>query len=238
MESRRAGAQTQVCRRNRKVGLSPASAGADLNGRVRDADSYFCDAFLVRLVRLLCSQMRAHNRDRDISDLRQVGVPRSEVARRFGLSTNQVRRIEHYYETPPPQAHALNVLHQAIRTADDPQKPWPALDLVHALALPSSTRRVLLAYFDRTGTHELTLLRFMELVLCDDGESVVNFRKSKLLAVPGIDIKSYWSVAKALTALDLGNKGNSLWRKRIASLRGKWRITLPPPCRPPGPLPT
>jgi transposase-like protein len=172
--------------------------------------------------------MRAQDRDQDISDLRQVGVRRCDVARRFGLSAHQVRRIELRHQTPPPPAHTTNLLREAIRAADDPQKPWPAVDLVHTLAILPATRRVLLAYLDRTGTRQLTLLALMDLVLMDKGERTVNMQNSALLAMPGIATKGYRSAAKALTALDMGSKGNAIWRKRIASHQGKWRITLPP----------
>jgi transposase-like protein len=171
--------------------------------------------------------MTRQDRDRDISDLRQVGVRRCEVARRFGLSASQVRRIELRYENPPPSPHASALLRKAIRAADDPHKPWPATDLVHALRLLPATRRVLLAYLDRTATERLTLLALMDLVLLDRGERTVNLQNSPLFRMTGVDEKGCSSAAKALTALDMGSKANALWRKRIASLQGRWRIVPP-----------
>ena len=38
--------------------------------------------------------MPNEQRDRDIIALREVGVPDRDIARRFGLSEDQVRRIE------------------------------------------------------------------------------------------------------------------------------------------------
>ena len=169
--------------------------------------------------------MPNEQRDRDIIALREVGVPGRDIARRFGLSEDQVRRIELRSKTLPPTPDNISLLRDSIRAADDPLKLWPAVDLVHALDLLPATQRALLTYLDRTETNELSLFDLMDLVLLDKGQRVVNTQNSPLFVMPGIGKKGYLSAAKALTALNMGTKANALWSKRIASLQGQWRIS-------------
>ena len=143
----------------------------------------------------------------------------------FVLVSLRRRRAEQVpaRESETDSAH----LREAIRNADDPLKPWPPANLLEALGLLPATRRALLTRLGQTKPQHLTLLEFMDLVLSDTGESTVNIQNSRLLGLPGVGEKGYWSAARALTGLDMGPRCNALWRKRIANLQGQWQITPP-----------
>jgi|ERR1017187_8227776 hypothetical protein len=76
-------------------------------------------------------------RNRQILQMRKEGIPRPEVARRFGLSRERISQLEKRDEADKSMAEKRANFREAVRTADDPGRTWPVNDLVDAIGLSS-----------------------------------------------------------------------------------------------------
>ena len=64
----------------------------------------------------------------------------------------------------------------------------------------------------------------MDLVLLDTKDGVVNLVSSPLLGLQGISIRGFWRVANALTKMNLGNRCNEEWQKRLDKVKRRYRM--------------
>lgn len=113
------------------------------------------------------------------------------------------------------------VLLAAVRAADDPDHPWPALGLLAVFDLPNRTFLALKRQLLQTQTAELTLRELMDATMLDRGATTINLQTSGLLVVRGVSKLGVVALATALTKLDLGEKCNALWFRRVAKLKGR-----------------
>jgi hypothetical protein len=164
-------------------------------------------------------------RNRQILQMRKEGVPRSEVAHRFGLSPERISRLEKQDEADQSAVERRANFREAVRAADDLERTWSVNDLADAIGLIVVTKKRLLVHFVETGKERISLRELMD--MCLDGPmDREEFMAPPLLKVSGIGRKGFWSVANGLTNIDLGSRCNEEWRSnRLPKVKWNWRIT-------------
>jgi hypothetical protein len=165
-------------------------------------------------------------RNRQILQMRKEGVPRREVALRFGLSPGRISQLEKRDEADKTMAERRAEFRGAIRAADDPERMWPVNVLADAIGLIVVTKKRLLDHFVETGKEWISLRELMDMCL-DSPVEGRDFMTPPLLRVCGIGKKGFWSVANGLTNMDLGSRCNEEWRSnQLPKVKRNWQITV------------
>jgi hypothetical protein len=168
-------------------------------------------------------------RNRQILQMRKEGVPRPEVALKFGLSRGRISQVEKRDQADRSLAVRRAQLQEAIRIADDPERMWPVNDLADAIGLIVVTEKRLLDHFVETGKEQISLRELMDMCVDSQVEGR-DFMMPPLWRVCGIGKKGFWSVANGLTIMDLGNRCNEEWRSnRLPKVKREGGITGPTP---------
>lgn len=157
-------------------------------------------------------------RNRQILQMREEGVQRIEVARRFKLSPSRIEQIEKQDAIDKAAAERRFRLREAIRAADDPGKVWRVKDLLDAIGLPTVTKRGLIYRFRAVGQRRARLRELMDLAPAAPIAGL-NFMMSPLLRIPGLGRKGFWCVVNGLTEMDLGTQGNREWQERLTKVK-------------------
>ncbi len=159
-----------------------------------------------------------------IVHLSQAGETHPEIARRFNLSRSSidiiVRRSEEERRLTEKNARIL----EEIRHADDLDKKWPAVDLIDALRLIKITRNAISKHFKNAGVEEISLRELMDQAISGVDDKRPGYLITPLLELNGIGKIGFCSVVNQLSNLSLGNNCDKEWKKRIAILRGCWRL--------------
>lgn len=164
-------------------------------------------------------------RNRQILQMRKEGIPRPEVALKFGLSRGRIAQLEKRDQADRSLAERRAKLQEAIRIADDPERMWPVNDLADAIGLIVVTKKRLLDHFEETRREQISLRELMDMCL-DSPVEDRDFITPPLLRVCGIGKKGFWSVANGLTNMDLGNRCNEEWRgNRLPKVRREGGVT-------------
>jgi DNA-binding transcriptional MerR regulator len=160
-------------------------------------------------------------RNKQILQLRNEGVSRKEVATKFELSRCRIQLIEKQDAAESTLAERRAQLREEIRTADHLDRLWPITDLLDALLLIVVTRKRLIDHFVKLGKEQLSLRELMDMCLEAPVEGF-DFMSTPLLRVHGLGKKGFWSVVNRLTEMDLGERVNQEWKKRLAQIQRKY----------------
>jgi hypothetical protein len=163
-------------------------------------------------------------RNRQILQMRQEGVSKKEVARRFGLSPTRIWLIERRDRADSSVADRRTQLRENIRVADDLDKMWPVNDLADAIGLVVVTQKRLLDHFEATGKSQISLRELMGMCLAAPVEGL-GFMMPPLLRVRGVGRTGYWSVVNGLTGMDLGSRCNQQWQKTMEKVKQERQVT-------------
>ena len=116
------------------------------------------------------------------------------------------------------------MLAEQMRLADDLDRKWKVEDLLDAL-LPTQKPRNALAYCWKWDNVEAVSLReLMDLTILPEAEPRPGYLVSSLLDLRNIGVTGFWSVVDRLSALDLGERCNAEWNRRLIKLKGTWRM--------------
>jgi hypothetical protein len=96
--------------------------------------------------------------------------------------------------------------------------------LVDAIGLIVVTRKRLLDHFAEVGKQQITLQEFMDMCL-DVPVEGLDFMMPPLLRVRGVGKIGFWSVVNGLAGIDLGNRCNQEWQKRLLKVKQEYGIT-------------
>lgn len=165
--------------------------------------------------------MTIQERNQRILRMRQEGIPTRELARRFKLSTTSIIQIERTEELDKAMAERRAKLLEEIRSADDPEKLWPVIDLADAMSLIVVTKKRFLDHFNQTGQSEISLRALMGMFV-QVPEDQGNFSFRPLLKIYGIGKKGFRSMVNGLTSMDLGPRCNDQWRKTLVEILHNW----------------
>jgi len=157
-------------------------------------------------------------RNRQILQMRKEGVQRNEVTRRFDLSPTRIYLLEKRDEKDRATAKRRAKLRETIRSADDPDKLWPVKDLLDAVGLSLVTKKSLVYQFRGVGKIRVSLREIMDMCL-EAPVEWADFIMSPLLRVRGVGKKGFWSVVNALTDMDMGDRCNQEWQRRLAKVQ-------------------
>jgi transcriptional regulator with XRE-family HTH domain len=163
-------------------------------------------------------------RNRLILEMRKDGLTQLEVARRFKLSPSRIYLIEKQDAADRSLAGRRTRLREEIRNADDLERMWPVEDLVDAVGLIVVTKKRLMDHFVAAGKKEISLRELMDMCL-DAPMEGLEFMMSPLLRISGVGKIGFWSVVNGLTSMDLGNRCNEEWQKRLVKVKQKHRVT-------------
>ena len=165
-------------------------------------------------------------RNRQILEMRKEGVSKKEVARKFKLSPSRIYLIERRDAADRSMCERRAKSREEIRAVADLDRMWPVNDLVDAIGLIVVTRKRLLDHFAEVGKQQITLREFMNMCL-DAPVEGLDFMLSPLLRVHGVGKKGFWSVVNGLTGMDLGNRCNQEWQKRLVKVKQESEIKPP-----------
>jgi hypothetical protein len=117
-------------------------------------------------------------------------------------------------------------LREEIRAAGNLDRMWPVRDLIDAVGLIVVTRKRLMDHFVAVGKRQISLRELMDMCL-DAPVEGLDFMMSPLLRVHGVGKKGFWSVVNGLTGMDLGNRCNQEWQKRLVKVKQESEIKPP-----------
>ena len=163
-------------------------------------------------------------RNRQILQLRLDGVRRVDVARSSNLSPSRIQLIEKRDAADRLMALRRAKLRKDIRAADDLERMWPVDDLLDALGLTVVPKKRLLEHFVKTGKVQISLRELMNMCL-DAPVEGLDFMMSPLHRVRGVGKIGFWSVVNGFTSINLGNRCNGEWRKRLAQVKHENQVT-------------
>ena len=163
-------------------------------------------------------------RNRQILRLLQDGARRVDVARRFDLSPTRIYLLEKRDAADRSMADRRAKLREGIRAADDLERMWPVQELLDALGLVVVPRNGLLKHFAKTAKIQISLRELMDMCL-DAPVEGLDFRMTPLHRVRGVGKIGFWSVVNELSGMDLGNRCNEEWRKRLARIKQENQVT-------------
>jgi hypothetical protein len=168
------------------------------------------------------SNIRARNQQ--ILQMRQEGVSRQEVARRFGLSPWRIGLVEREFKTEEAMAERRARIRGELRRADDPDKMWAVEDLIDALRLSVLFRTRLLTHLDGIGKREMSVQELMDLAALVTNQYGFTKVEVSLWKLPGIGKIGFRTVIAQISEIDFGPRGNEIWGEKRAALRQYWRL--------------
>jgi transcriptional regulator with XRE-family HTH domain len=163
-------------------------------------------------------------RNRQILQMRKERLSQAKVARRFKLSPSRIYLIEKRDAADRSKAERRARLRETMRSADDPDKPWPVEDLLDAVGLTVVTKKRLMDHFAEAGKERLSVRELMDTCV-DAPVEGLEFMMAPLSRVYGVGKIGFWCVVNGLTGMDMGSRCNQEWQERLAKVKQKWRIT-------------
>jgi hypothetical protein len=161
-------------------------------------------------------------RNQQVLQMRKQGHSQTEVARTFKLSSSRIHRIEKQdAATRAAEERRAKVLKQ-LQEADEMDELWPVGDLLDALGLIVVTRKRLMDHFAEKKQDLISLRELMDMCL-DAPVEGLDFMMSPLLRVYGVGKKGYRNVVNGLTDLNLGDRCNQEWQKRLVKVLLKYK---------------
>ncbi len=153
------------------------------------------------------------------------GESHKDLAQQFNLTRSRIDVIVHEFEEEQELTDRSTRLLEAIRQANDVDRPWPAEDLIDAIRPLPVTRTRLKEYFAQQNTTHLSLRTLMEMAIpTAHGPDLAPVLPRLLFDVRGVGKKGFWSVVNRLTSLDLGVQFKQEWERRLTRLRRDWKI--------------
>jgi hypothetical protein len=160
-----------------------------------------------RTAMLSIEKFREHVRKRNLEILerRRCGETRRSLAQRFGLDSSRIDVILREFVEEQRLTNQSNRLLEAIRQANDLDRPWPVGDLIDTIRPLLITRIRLKEFFAVQQTTHLSLRTLLEMTSpMVDEAGLVSALPRLLVGVRGVGKKGFWSVVDRLTNLDLG----------------------------------
>jgi len=177
------------------------------------------------------------DRDARIRQMQVNGASKKEIALAVSISNQALHLVLKKFEAERVAKERSAQLLQEIRWEDDPDRKWKVEQLTDALLLPIRARTSL-GYRWKKVT-ELSLRDLMELVISDNPHPKPGFLLTPLVDFRNVRLKTFWETVERLTELDLGERCNQEWRRRLERLRqasrlhGGQRYSWSKPCQHP-----
>jgi hypothetical protein len=172
------------------------------------------------------SKTREEKRDRDarIRQMQEDGASTKKITLAVGISLKALYQVLKKVEAEKAAKERGAQLLQEICFADDPDRKWKVTQLMDALLLPTRVRTCLGYRWERESVTELSIRELMELVISDKPHPKPGFLLTPLVDFRNVRLESFWATVKRLAELDLGDRCNQEWRRRLELLRQASRL--------------
>jgi len=184
-----------------------------------------CCAFFVSAMRRAKKTRREHEeRDARIRQMQEDGASKKEISLAVGISREALDLVLNKFETERVAKERSAQLLQDIRWEDDLDRKWKIEELMGALLLPIRARTALGYGSEWKKVTELSLRELMDLVISDEPHPKPGFLLTPLVDFRNVRLKTFWETVRRLTELDLGDRCNQEWRRRLERLRQASRL--------------
>lgn len=156
--------------------------------------------------------------------MHEAGASNREIVLAVGISREALRLVFNKLEAERLARKRSAQLLQEIRLVDDLDRRWKVGELMDALLLPTRARTSLGYRWEWKNVTESSLREFMELVISDQPHPKPGFLLTPLVDFRNVRLKTFWETARRLTELDLGDRCNQEWRRRLRRLRQASRL--------------
>lgn len=161
------------------------------------------------------------DRNMQILQMREAGVPVKTIAQKFRISTALVHKTILHFRNQKLLEQKSAALIETIRQANDLDKKWHVNDFIEALRLLKVTQNGLIFHFAQENIAEISLREFMDLAI--KGTDADGCLMSSLIRVRCVGKYGFRSVINRLTETDFGPDFNQEWKCRLALLQRCWR---------------
>lgn len=178
-------------------------------------------------------------RDATIRQMHENGASNAEIALAVGIPRNALYPVLKKFEAERVAKEKGARLLQEIRWEDDLDRKWQMEQLMDALLLTTRARTAIENSCRRENASRLSLREIMDFVISDKPHPKPGFLHAPLVDFRNVRLKTFWETAKRLTELDLGDRCNQEWRRRLERLRqasrlhGGQRYSWSKPCQHP-----
>jgi len=156
--------------------------------------------------------------------MHEAGVSNQEIALAVGISSGALRLVFKKFQAEAEANEQTIKLLQEFRSIDDLDRKWKVGRLLDGLLLTTRTRTAIENVCEWRNVTELTLREFMELLISDKPHAKPGFLLTPLVDFRNVRLKSFWAAVKRLAELDLGDRCNQEWRRRLERLRQASRL--------------
>lgn len=156
--------------------------------------------------------------------MQENGASNKEIALAVGISRKALHLVLKKFEAERVAKERSAQLLQEIRWEDDLNRKWKVEQLMDALLPPIRARTSLGYLWEWKKVTELSLREFMDLVISDKPHPKSEFLLTPLVDFRNARLKTFWATVKRLTELDLGDRCNQEWRRRLERLKQAQRI--------------
>jgi len=163
-------------------------------------------------------------KDAQICQMHEAGASDQEIALAVGISREALRLVFKKFEAEKAASERSIQLLRAIRLLDDLDRKWKAGELLDALLLTVRARTAITNWCEWHKIAELSLRELMEFVISDEPHAKPGFLLTPLVDFRNVRLKSFWATVKRLAELDLGDRCNQEWRRRLERLKQAQRI--------------
>jgi hypothetical protein len=164
------------------------------------------------------------DRDARIRQMQEDGASNKEITLAVGISRKTLSLVFDKFEAERLAKERSAQLLQDIRWEDDLDRKWKVKELMNTLLLPIRARTSLGYRWEWNEVTELSLREFMELVISDKPHPKPGFLLTPLVDFRNVRLKTFWETVKRLTELDLGDRCNQEWKRRLERLKQAQRI--------------
>ena len=159
-----------------------------------------------------------------IRRMHEAGASNKEISLVVGISGEALRLVFKKFEGQKAANENSKELLGEIRQLDDLERKWKVMDLLDALLLTTRARTAIKNRCEWKHVTELSLREFMELVISDKPHAKPGFLLTPLVDFRNVRLNSFWATVKRLAELDLGDRCNQEWRRRLELLRQASRL--------------
>jgi hypothetical protein len=158
--------------------------------------------------------MDIKQRNLQIISLRKNGLSVKDIAKTFDLSRTRIDQIIMQYEKKKKIEKNSKELIKKIKQADNIDKKWPMVDLIHSLKLSVRATTQMIKYFTGGDKSELSLHELIDAMALPDLEYEFSINYVPIFNQQQLGRIIYREIMRSLSAADFGDTFSALWKER------------------------
>ena len=156
--------------------------------------------------------------------MHEAGVSNQEIGLAVDISREALRLVFKKFEAEKLANERSIKLIREFRSIDDLDRKWKVGELLDALLLTTRTRTAIESVCEWKKITEMSLREFMELIISDELHAKPEFLLTPLVGFRSVRLKSFWTTVRRLAELDLGDRCNREWMRRLERLKKASRL--------------